>query len=110
VSIGQFTRRFTVQEPVTADDNAGGQAVSTPRVVAVIWGRLRTLSVREQSQAGALQTLATHRVETHYSSVLASTQRLVPKGWTGPTLEILGVQDPDAGARRELWLDCAEAI
>lgn len=109
MSVGQFTKLWTLQRPVTTADDAGGQAVSSYAKVQMVWGRLQSISAREQAQAGALQTVATHRVTTHYSSAIATTQRLTPKGWTGATLEILGVRDP-TGAERELELDCAEVV
>lgn len=109
MSVGQYTKRYTVKRPVTTDDGAGGQQEGTPVTVATIWARVRAVSNRELAQAQAVQTLGTYQVSTHYSGDLATTQRLVPKGWTGPTLEIIGLRDPD-GRQRELWLDCVEAI
>lgn len=108
MSVGQYTQRYTVQAPTATDDGSGGQSVVW-RTVVTIWARVRAVSSREQAQAGALQVLGTYQVLTHYSSALATTQRLVPKGWTGPTLEILGVRDPDGG-RKDLWIDAAEVI
>lgn len=109
MSVGQYTRRYTVKRPVTTDDGSGGQQEGTPVTVATIWASVRAVSNRELAQAQAVQTLGTYQVTTHFSTALATTQRLVPKGWTGPTLEIIGLRDPD-NARRELWLDCVEAI
>jgi len=108
MSVGQYRRSFTVQTPVTTDDGSGGQTV-TWRAMLTIWAHVEAVSAREQAQAGALQTLATRRVMTHYTSLVQATHRLVPKGWTGATLEVLGVQDP-TGQGREVWLDCAEVI
>jgi SPP1 family predicted phage head-tail adaptor len=108
VSVGQYRKLFTVQAPVTTDDGSGGQSV-TWSAVRTVWANVEALSMREQAQAGALQVLASRRVITHYSGAIQTTHRLVPKGWTGTTLEVLGVSDPD-GQSRELWLDCAEVI
>lgn len=108
MSVGQYTKHFTVQRPLSADDGSGGQTVSWA-TVTTIWARLRAVSHRELAQAGAVQVMGTYQAVTHYTAALATTQRLVPKGWTGPTLEILGVRDPD-GSQRDLWLDCAEVI
>ena len=108
MSVGQYRRRFLLQKPVTADDGSGGQTV-TWQTLLTLWGALEAISTREQAQAGAVQVVATRRVVTHYSSAITTAHRLVPKGWTGSTLEVLGVQDPD-GQSRELWLDCAEVI
>lgn len=109
MSVGQYTKLWTLQRPVTAADDAGGQDVTSYATVRMVWGRLQSVSAREQAQAGAVQTVATHRVTTHYTRDIVTTQRLAPKGWVGATLEILGVRDPD-GAERELELDCAEVI
>jgi SPP1 family predicted phage head-tail adaptor len=108
VSLGQYTKRYLVQAPTATDDNAGGQTV-TWGTVLTIWASVRSVSSREQAQAGGLQVIGTHRVATHYADAITPTTRLVPKGWTGPTLEVLGVRDFD-GSQRELWLDCAEVI
>lgn len=109
MSVGQYTKRYTVKRPVTEGDGGGGKRDLTPVTVATIWASQRAVSSRELAQAGAVQTLGTYQLSTHYTGDLATTQRLVPKGWTGPTLEIIGLRDPD-GRRRVLWLDCVEAI
>lgn len=109
MSVGQFTKLWTLQRPVTVADDAGGQSVTSYARVRMVWGRLQSIGAREQAQAGAVQTVATHRVTTHYGTDIVTTQRLTPKGWTGATLEILGIRDPD-GTERELELDCAEVI
>lgn len=108
MAVGQYQKRFYLKRPVTSDDGSGGQTV-TWQTLLTLWASVQSIAAREQAQAGSLQVLATRRVVTHYSSQIAATHRLVPKGWTGSTLEVLGVQDPD-GQSRELWLDCAEVI
>jgi SPP1 family predicted phage head-tail adaptor len=109
VSLGQYTQRYEVTRAVTADDGSGGQTVSSWAVVTTIWARLRAVSSREQAQAGAVQAVGTYQLMTHYTSAITSAHRLVPKGWTGATLEIVGVRDPD-GHRRDLWIDAVEAV
>lgn len=109
MSVGQYTKRYNVVKAVTTNDGSGGQVETWSTTVATIWARVRAVSSREQAQAGAVQLLGTYQVLTHYSPAITTERRLVPKGWTGPTLEILGARDPD-GSQKDLWLDCAEVI
>ena len=94
--------------PPATDDGVGGQTGSWtngPEFMADI----RPVSAREQAIAGAVQSIATHRVQMHYDSRVTTTRRIERLKPSGTTLQILGVRDVD-GNQRWMEVDCAEVI
>ncbi len=108
MSAGQYRHSLAIRIPVTTDDGEGGQSIvwtDGPQ----IWGNVLPISAREQSLAGAVQTLASYRVETHYDTRITGERRFKRLAPTGPELQILGVRDPD-GKQRLMDVDCAEVV
>lgn len=95
--------------PTDPDDGEGGQTVTWPNTGPEFWAQVLPVTARESEIAGAVQSLATHRVSMHYDARIVSTARLARVAPSGITLQILGVRDPD-GRQRMLDLDCAELI
>ena len=108
MSIGTLRHYVRVRIPTTTDDGEGGQSV-TWRNGAGIWADIRPVSAREQSIAGAVQSIATHRVFTHWDERLTVERRLARVAPEGTELQILGMRDPD-GKRRWIEIDCAEVV
>jgi len=108
VSAGTFRHYLRVRIPTPVDDGEGGQTV-TWRNGTSIWADIRPISTREQALAGAVQTIATLRVFTHYDARLTADRRLARVSPEGTELQILGVRDPD-GRQRDMELDCAEVV
>jgi SPP1 family predicted phage head-tail adaptor len=94
--------------PITVDDGAGGQDVTWTNGPK-LWADIRPVSAREQAIAGAVQTIATHRLMTHYDERITGLRRLERIAPTGPNLQILGVRDPD-GKQWRMEVDCAEVV
>ena len=108
MSVGTFRHYLRVRIPTTTDDGEGGQSV-TWRNGAGIWADVRPVSAREQAIAGAVQSIASHRVFTHYDSRITVERRLARVAPEGTELQIVGVRDPD-GKQRDLEIDCAEVV
>ena len=106
--VGTFRHYMRVRIPTPTDDGQGGQSVAWTDGSS-IWGDIRPVSAREQAIAGAIQTIATHRVTTHYDARLTVERRLARVAPEGTELQILGIRDPD-GKQRVLELDCAEVV
>ncbi len=94
--------------PVTTNDGEGGQTV-TWTDGPQLWANVLPISAREQSLAGAVQSLATYRVELNYDTRITGERRFKRLAPTGPELQILGVRDPD-GRQRWMDVDCAEVV
>jgi SPP1 family predicted phage head-tail adaptor len=95
--------------PVSADDGEGGQSVTWPTTGPELWAQVLPMTARESEIAGAVQSLATHRVTMHYDTRITGICRLQRIAPTGVTLQILGVRDLD-GQQRTLDVDCSEVI
>ena len=108
MSVGTFRHYLRVRIPTIADDGEGGQSV-TWRNGAGIWADVRPVSAREQAIAGAVQSIASHRVFTHYDARITVERRLARVSPVGAELQIVGVRDPD-GKQRDLEIDCAEVV
>jgi SPP1 family predicted phage head-tail adaptor len=108
MSAGQLRHSVSLRIPVTTDDGEGGQS-TTWSDGPQIWADVQPISAREQSLAGAIQTLATHRVMTYFDDRITGERRLKRLAPTGPELQILGVRDPD-GKQRWMELDCSEVV
>ena len=105
------TRRHYLQVriPTPADDGEGGQSVNWSTDGPYVWADIQPISAREQALAGAIQTIATHRLSMTYDTRVTGERRLARIAPTGPELQILGVRDPD-GRQRDLEVDCAEVV
>ena len=95
--------------PTATDDGEGGQSVTWPTTGVEFWGDVVPITARESEIAGAVQSLATHRVSTYYDARITGTSRLARVAPSGVTLQILGVRDQD-GRQRMLEIDCSEVI
>lgn len=105
---GLFRHRVCVRIPSGTDDGAGGQPVTWTNGRR-LWAQIEPVSAREQALAGAVQTIATHRVTLYYDEEVLVTRRLARIAPTGPELQILGVRDL-GGVQRLLEVDCAEVV
>jgi SPP1 family predicted phage head-tail adaptor len=108
-SAGLMRDRVRLLVPVTTDDGEGGQSVTWPTTGPEFWAQVLPMTARESEIAGAVQSLATHRVTMHYDTRIVGTCRLQRIAPTGVTLQILGVRDLD-GQQRTLDVDCSEVI
>lgn len=108
MSAGQYRDSLQIRIPVTSDDGEGGQ-ITTWTDGPQLWAQVLPISAREQSLAGAVQTIASHRVSTHYDARITGERRFKRLGPTGPELTILGVRNPD-GKQVEMEIDCAEVV
>lgn len=108
MSAGQLRHYIRIRIPADVDDGEGGQAV-TWRNGPTLWANIEPVSAREQSLAGAVQTIATHRISIRYDARVTGARRLARIKPSGPELQILGVRDPDG---RQWWMevDCAEVV
>lgn len=104
-----FRQSLMVLAPIEADDGEGGQSVTWPDDGPTIWGDVQAVTAREQAVAGAIQTLATHRVSTYYDTRITQTCRLSRVNPAGSDLQILGIRDVD-GKQRMVEIDCAEVV
>lgn len=109
MSSGQYRDELQLLVPTQTDDGEGGQVVSWPDDGPQIWARVRPLSAREQAVAGAVQTLATHRVETYFDSRIVNEARFARIAPSGRQLQIVGIRDND-GTQRWLEIDCSEVL
>lgn len=109
MSAGLMRDFLQLLTPVTSDDGRGGQSTTWPTSGPDVRAFVRAATSREQASLGALQTVATHIVLTHFDTRITADKRLKRVGWPGPTLEILGLRDPD-GHRMYLECSCAEVI
>jgi SPP1 family predicted phage head-tail adaptor len=108
-SSGQMRDRVRLLVPSTTDDGEGGQSVTWPTNGPEFWAEVLPMTARESEIAGAVQSLATHRVTLHYDARITGICRLQRIAPTGVTLQILGVRDVD-GRQRMLDVDCSEVI
>ena len=109
MSAGQLRDRVRLLVPVTTDDGEGGQSVTWPTTGPEFWAQVLPMTAREQEIAGAVQSLATHKVTMHYDTRITGTCRLARIAPSGVTLQILGVRDLD-GLQRMLDVDCSELV
>lgn len=110
---GQMRDWVEILTPSVIDDGRGGQTVVYPTSGPAIAAYIRAASNREQAEAGALQTVATHILEVYPDPRITADKRLKPVGRTlaggvRPTLEIVGIREENT--RSVLTLDCAEVI
>jgi SPP1 family predicted phage head-tail adaptor len=108
VSSGERRDYLRLRTPTTVDDGEGGQTVLWADG-PFIWADMRPISAREQALAGAIQTIATHRLSIVYDARITGEGRFSRIAPTGPELQIVGVRDLD-GRQRELEVDCAEVV
>jgi SPP1 family predicted phage head-tail adaptor len=108
VSAGTYRHRVRLVIPATVDDGVGGQVVTTT-LGAFLWADVQAVSAREQAIAGAVQTIATHRVRLSYDTRVTAQRQFQRVEPTGTRLQILGVRDVD-GRQREMEVDCAEVV
>jgi SPP1 family predicted phage head-tail adaptor len=108
MSAGQLRHSLRIRIPVTTDDGEGGQS-TTWTDGPQLWADVLPVSAREQSLAGAVQTIASHRVSAYYDARITGERRFKRLAPTGPELQILGVRDPD-GKQRWMEVDCAEVV
>lgn len=108
MSSGEFRHSLRVRIPTATDDGEGGQAITWTNGPQV-WANVLPVSAREQSLAGAVQTIASHRVYTHFDTRITGERRFSRLAPTGPELQILGVRDPD-GKQMRMEIDCAEVV
>jgi SPP1 family predicted phage head-tail adaptor len=108
VSAGTYRHLVRVLIPSASDDGAGGQTV-TVTDGPLLWANVQSVSSREQAIAGAVQTVATHRVQMPYDTRVTALRQFERVAPTGTTLQILGVRDVD-GRQRMLEVDCAEVV
>lgn len=113
MTAGQMRDWVEILTPTEVDDGRGGQTVVYPATGPAIAAYIRAASNREQAEAGALQTVATHILEVYPDPRITADIRLKPvgknlQGAARPTLEIVGIRDENR--RRVLTLDCAEVI
>ena len=109
MSSGRLRDLVRLIVPVATDDGEGGQSVTWPTTGPEFWAQVLPMTAREQEIAGAVQSLATHKVTMHYDTRIVGTCRLARVAPSGITLQILGVRDLD-GRQRMLDLDCSEVI
>jgi SPP1 family predicted phage head-tail adaptor len=95
--------------PTATDDGEGGQSVTWPTTGLEFWGDVVPITARESEIAGAVQSLATHRVSTYYDARITVTSRIARVAPLAVPLQILGVRDMD-GRQRMLEIDCSEVI
>jgi len=108
VSARQYRHLLTLQSLPQTDDTEGGQTGDWADVTQ-FWGDVQAISAREQSLAGAIQSLATYRVMTNYDARITGERRFKRIAPTGPSLQILGVRDVD-GRQRWMEVDCSEVV
>jgi SPP1 family predicted phage head-tail adaptor len=108
MSAGRKRHYVRVRIPVVTDDGEGGQTATWTNGPA-LWADVQPVSAREQSIAGAIQTIATHRVRLDFDARVTGERRLARIAPTGPELQILGVRDLD-GRQRWMELDCTEVV
>lgn len=108
MSVGTMRHLVRVVIPAGTDDGAGGQTGSDT-YGPDLWADIRPVSAREQAIAGAVQSIATHRLYLHYDARVTVPRHLDRLKPAGTRLRIVGVRDPD-GRQRFLEVDCAEAI
>jgi len=109
MSSGRLRDLIRLLVPVAVDDGEGGQSVTWPTTGPEFWAQVLPMTAREQEIAGAVQSLATHKVTMHYDTRIVGTCRLARVAPSGITLQILGMRDLD-GRQRMLDLDCSEVI
>lgn len=97
-----------VRIPSVADDGEGGQTVSWADGPS-LWADIRPVSAREQAIAGAVQSIASHRLFMHYDTRVTVDRRIARVSPAGTELQILGIRDPD-GRQRSIEVDCVEVV
>lgn len=94
-AIGALRERVTLQQPVEADDGAGGVAV-TWSGVATVWAAIRPRSLREAEVSGRLDGIVTHAVMIRHRTDVRGGWRIV---FGNRELRVLAVQDSDGRKR-----------
>ena len=97
-----------VRIPTVTDDGEGGQTVTWKNGPG-LWADIRPVSAREQAIAGAVQSIASHRLFMHYDTRITIDRRIARVSPAGSELQILGIRDP-TGRQREIEVDCAEVV
>lgn len=99
VPVGRLRHRVTLQQPVDADDGAGG----TDRVwndAAVLWARIEPLSAAERVAAERLEAAADHRITIRWRAGITHAMRF---SIGTRTFAIRGLIDRE---ERNRFLDC----
>lgn len=74
--IGRMRRRLTIQQPVDADDDAGG-SVRSYAELATVFAAVEPVSSRRETDAGEDRAIATHRIVIRYRTDVTAQHRLV---------------------------------
>jgi len=109
MSAGQYRDFVKIITPAVVDDGTGGQTDDTTAQPSYVtaFAAIRPLTSREQSNAGAIQSVGTHVISMAYRPDV-DTKQLIEVVADGVTFEIIGIVDPDH-KRRVLELTCVEA-
>ena len=108
MSAGRMRDYVRLRIPTTVDDGEGGQTVVWTNG-PYLWADTQAISAREQALAGAIQTIATHRLMMNFDDRITGERRLARIAPAGTELQILGIRDPD-GLQRDLEVDCSEVV
>ncbi|HET9267504.1 MAG TPA: head-tail adaptor protein, partial [Vicinamibacterales bacterium] len=76
MTAGQMRDWVQILTPTVSDDGRGGQSVVYPTSGPAIAAYIRAASNREQAEAGALQTVATHIVQVYPDPRITADKRL----------------------------------
>lgn len=106
---GRMNHYMQILMPTGGDDNRGGQPKTWPPSGPDVWGDVQELTNREQEAVGAMQTVATHVVHTHFDSRITADVRLRRVSPAGQTLEVVGITGGD-GSGFYMQAFCHEVI
>ena len=104
MSIGDLSKRVTLQHPTKVSDGMGGWTV-TFTDAATVWGSVWPVSANDTIQANATVMVVTHRIRIRYRSVLKTSWRV---SWAGRYFTIVSIIDPNTD-HKFLDLLCREA-
>lgn len=105
ISGGKLDKRMILQAPSIARAADGSETI-TWTTLATIWAGITSSGGREFWQAKQTNSEISHLIAVRYRAKISPRYRLV---YSGRTLEILSVVNPDEGMT-ELHLMCKEVV
>jgi SPP1 family predicted phage head-tail adaptor len=92
---GLLRHRVELQQPAGTSDGSGGETIDWA-TVATIWARIDPVGASEQTIAGHLATVATHKITIRWRDDVTGGMQIV---FRGRHFRVLALFDPDERQR-----------
>jgi len=107
VNVGRLNKRVVLQAPVTEQDDAGEEVITSWSEVARIWAAVEPLQGRELFAAQAVNSEITHRVRIRYRAGVNARMRVL---YGARELYLKAPPIDPLEKHRELHLMCSEGL